>query len=122
MAQKTKAAAKPRGPGRPFKKGQSGNPGGRPKNIIREIREKYGKDVDSIVEVVRDLARNPMVEPRDRVAAAKLFLERLLGRPVTPMELTGAEGEPLVPKMDLKRLSDAELMQLIELQKKATGG
>lgn len=38
-AQKSAPAAKPKVRGRPFKKGQSGNPGGRPKGLSSAIRE-----------------------------------------------------------------------------------
>jgi hypothetical protein len=43
-----------RGPGRPFAKGQSGNPGGRPK-VALDIREKAKGDVEAAYATVHAL-------------------------------------------------------------------
>ncbi len=66
--------------GRPFKKGQSGNPGGRPKAIaeVRDLaREQTEKSVQALVSI-RDSTRAP---PAARVAAANSLLDRGWGRP-----------------------------------------
>jgi Family of unknown function (DUF5681) len=47
MAQNSKKAAKKRGPGRPFPKGVSGNPGGRPKS--RTLSEAYRKELAKVI-------------------------------------------------------------------------
>ncbi len=66
--------------GRPFKKGQSGNPGGRPKAIaeVRDLaRAQTEESVKSLV-TIRDSAKAP---PAARVAAANSLLDRGWGRP-----------------------------------------
>jgi hypothetical protein len=66
--------------GRPFAKGVSPNPGGRPKEVdhVRELaREHTAVAVDTLVTVMRN-AKSP---PAARVAAANALLDRGYGRP-----------------------------------------
>lgn len=105
-------ARRGRGYGRPFPKGQSPNPGGRP----REERE--------LVEALRlrgvDLA-NKLIELalKGNVKAIEVALSRAYGKPRERVELTGADGGPV--KMDLTRLSDEELSTLERIVRKGTG-
>ena len=46
--------------GRPFRPGQSGNPGGRPKGLARATRELVGDDGMPVVELWWDIAQDPM--------------------------------------------------------------
>ncbi len=68
--------AQARGPGRPFLPGQSGNPSGRPKSLVAleaQIRELHGPLAIEVLEKLRGLAL------AGNVAAAKVYLERVLG-------------------------------------------
>lgn len=80
---------KQRGPGRPFQKGKSGNPAGRPKvaagfkEWCREIMEREGRE--GLLKLARK-ARNEHV----RLLAWRLVAEYAYGKPIQPIE--GAVG------------------------------
>lgn len=63
--------------GRPFPKGVSGNPGGRPKGIAAKAREHADKAVEVLVAGMADN------DARVRIAAAKEILDRGYGKPLT---------------------------------------
>lgn len=84
-AQNTKPTATKKVRGRPFKKGQSGNPGGRPKAAVdvRELARAHAPDaIKALVEALKD--------PKTKVAAATAILDRGYGKPVQAVE--GTEG------------------------------
>lgn len=104
----------------PWKPGQSGNPGGRPKGFGAYIREKTedGKEiVDFFLKVFRgeDIdRRRPKL--KDRVDAGSWLTDRGYGRPAQAVELSGPDGEPI--KTDLSNLSTEDLIVLRELAAK----
>lgn len=64
------------GPGRPFSKGVSGNPGGRPivsKDVQELARQHTPEAMRALLEALHD--------PRQKVAAACAILDRGYGRP-----------------------------------------
>jgi Family of unknown function (DUF5681) len=72
--------------GKPFKKGQSGNPGGRPK-AIAEIRELAREHTGEAVETLMSIMTDPKAAPAARVSAANALLDRGYGKP--PQHITG---------------------------------
>lgn len=86
--------------GRPFQKGQSGNPKGRPK---RETEREYldilksvctPDDWRKIAEAARDDAIGGDKDAR------KWLSDHLVGLPVQRTELTGADGAGILIKLD----------------------
>lgn len=78
------------GPGRPFQKGVSGNPGGRPPgaHAFAELcRAKTPQALDALEKALK--------EPRERVAAAQVLLAYAHGKPIQRNEHTGADGGPI---------------------------
>lgn len=78
--------------GRPFQKGQSGNPGGRPKAVaeVRELARAHCPDV--IAELAR-LALKAKSEAA-RVAAIRELLDRGYGKSVQAIDVGTQEGDP----------------------------
>lgn len=94
MAQNSKRSAK--GPGRPFEKGKSGNPGGRPKDVgpIKELAKQHTQAaMDALVSALED------DNGRTRVAAAEAILDRGYGKPTQHHELDA--GDELAKALDL---------------------
>jgi Family of unknown function (DUF5681) len=77
-----------------WKKGQSGNPGGRPRleGEIRRLAQSHGK------RAIRRLAQLLKSEnERVAVTAAQILLDRGFGK--APQAITGPDGGPLMPAM-----------------------
>ena len=73
-----------------FKKGVSGNPGGRPPGAqaFQELcREKSPKALAALEAALE--------RPNERVAAAQVLLAYAHGKPIQRQEHTGAEGGPI---------------------------
>jgi hypothetical protein len=64
----------------PFVKGQSGNPGGRPKEVadVRALARQSGKDAIATLKAIMDDTHAP---PAARIAASVALLDRGYGRP-----------------------------------------
>lgn len=82
---KTEAMSAPQnrdGSGR-WRKGVSGNPGGRPKGqaeLSRTTRELVGEDGRKLVQLWWDIARDETRRNRDRLEASKLLADRGWGK------------------------------------------
>lgn len=120
----------------PWKKGQSGNPGGRPSRLpiteaYRAIGKRRAVDVNpGMLDVLKRagfevtdettmnevLALTQFMESlKGETKAASEITDRVEGKAIQRVELTGAEGGP-VESVDLSRLTDAQLAEYQRLQ------
>ena len=99
-----------------FQKGVSGNPGGRPKEIV-EVEKRCRKNSLEWVERLENIARNPKAPLRVQIIAMDLLLQRGLGK--VPETLTLRHDE--TPQRDW---SDEELVAFLNSRADArrTGG
>lgn len=114
---KTAAAKAPKAPGGGrWVKGQSGNPGGRPKLIghVRELAQaQTEKSIKKLVAVLDDKeAPHAAI-----VAAARELLDRGWGKPALPIGGT----DELPPIRAVRELSEAELMALAQQESREDG-
>ena len=76
-----------------FQPGQSGNPGGRPKedSEVKALARTAGPEaIEKLLELMRGDDR------RTALAAAQALLDRGFGKPSQAVEMSGPDGEPLV--------------------------
>lgn len=78
----------------PFKPGQSGNPGGRSKELKAQL-EKFRdeEDLRKFRIALRDIALDNEAAPKDRIAAIKEWHDRAYGK--APQAITGDDGGPV---------------------------
>lgn len=88
----------PRVRGRPFQKGKSGNPTGRPKGVAAAARELINDDPSQLLRIFLNVARNTKAKPTDRVAAAREYLDRAYGKAPAYAPVEG--GDPLALDID----------------------
>src|SRR5688572_11005800 len=69
----------------PWKPGQSGNPGGRPRGLAARVREIV--DVDELVNFALNLLRDERASMRDRCWAVDFLADRGFGKPTQTMDL-----------------------------------
>lgn len=74
-----KTGKRRRGQGRPFQKGVSGNPGGRPPltEVQRQARELKAQAQPDAVRFLHSVVVDDEAEMRDRITASKALLEGL---------------------------------------------
>lgn len=73
----------------PFAKGQSGNPGGRPKDQygVRELAREYGLEA---IRILRAIMRDKKAPQTARIAAGVALLDRGFGKPT---QIVGGDEE-----------------------------
>ena len=85
-----------------FEKGQSGNPGGRPK-ALAEVVELARTHTVVAINTLAAITANEEAPEAARIAAANALLDRAWGKPTQP--IGGEDGGPL--QVIIRRLTDA---------------
>jgi hypothetical protein len=106
--------------GRPFRKGQSGNPTGRPK-VLRELVELARAETLPTFQKIVQL-RDGAADERVQLAAAQEILNRGWGKPAQP--LAGDAENPIQHRhaIDYRELTDAQLEALQRLAEALEAG
>lgn len=132
-----------------YKKGQSGNPNGRPKKTITQILELFSeqghklptaaeiRDTYLFIAIMSEEELKSIVQNKEqpmlmRICAQNILskkgfeiiermLDRAIGKAVQKTELSGNEGKPIEVNYDLSKLTVDELKQLREITTKFEG-
>lgn len=81
-----------------FKKGQSGNPAGRPRKLPeldKLLADVLGEEKDGITAADAILRKLRQLAAQGNLRAAEILLDRAYGKPKQSHELSGPEGETL---------------------------
>ena len=91
-------------------KGQSGNPGGRPR-ILEAVRDIARESTTLAIETLRTIAADAEAPHAARVSAASALLDRGWGKP-----MQGVAMMTVAAPKSVREMSDGELMAMIEMK------
>lgn len=81
--------------------GQTGNPGGRPKNLS-DVRDLARQHTVAAIATLATLMADEDAKPSTRVAAADALLDRAWGKPTQPIEHRAGE-QSIIPMDEVER-------------------
>lgn len=116
-------AAVRRRPGRPKglpKPEGSGRKPGTPNRVGKEARELASKYTTKAFKRLGELAQHP--DPKVAVLAIQQILDRRFGKPVSPSEISGPDGAPLIPVPELTNMMRAKKLLFMVAKAKAEAG
>ena len=99
-----------RGRGRPFQKGQSGNPKGRPKQTKeqRDALMMIRALAPDAAERLKAIIQDPETKPEVQLRAIDVVLERTYGKAEAPVTLTTGRFDALDEAFDALKGTDSE--------------
>jgi hypothetical protein len=106
--------------GKPFEKGQSGNPTGRPK-VPDEVKALLKANTLPAVNTLITIMSDKKAKHADRIRCAETVLDRVYGKAAQPIVGDNEfDAINIAAKRDLSKLSDEELKLLAGLVNKTT--
>src|SRR5262245_14390314 len=99
--------------GKPFQKGQSGNPGGRPKEIA-EVKELARQHMPAAIETLATIMKNPKASDAARVSAATALLDRGYGK---PQQHISGDPIPFVARLPMPCATSEEWLAAVKLER-----
>lgn len=92
--------------GRRFVKGQSGNPSGK-KAIPADVKEAFARMTPKALEVLEKILDNENEDPRIRLRAVEVVLDRHLGKPADAATMIAIErkADGTIEALELVRMA-----------------